>query len=141
MKRTLLLLLLAPCSLLHVHAQKGLNIEAVFNEYATQKNATEVVMRAGRLKQFGLNLFHSIEIKSPSPEEKVRIEKLIKNDARQLAYREETSNHWLYELPASGRTHRYVFYRATDSISLTLIYIEGKADMKRIKSQFLKKKE
>jgi len=50
---------------------------------------------------------------------------------------EESAGHKLYELPQRKGTHYYIFYRCS-SQSLILIYIEGKASLKQIKSQFLK---
>jgi len=121
-----------------VRAQKELAIGAAFDEFAVKKNATEVVMGAGRLKKYNLSLFHSIEIRNPSATDQQRIEKLIQSDAEQAILHEENTSHKLYELPQRKGMHYYIFYRSS-SQSLTLIYIEGKASMKQIESQFLKR--
>jgi len=123
---------------LSVQAQRGLAIGAAFDEYAVQKNATEVVMGAGRLKGYNLSLFHSLEIKNPSDTERQRIEALIQSDAKQAILHEEIATHKLYELPRRKGMHYYIFYRCTKE-SLILIYIEGKASLKQIEAQFLKK--
>lgn len=123
-----------------VQAQKGLAIGAAFEEYAVKKNATEVVMGASRLKKYNLSLFHSLEIKGPSATDRQRIEKLIETDASaaEATPYEETTSHKLYELPQRKGMHYYIFYRCT-SQSLILIYIEGKASLKQIEAQFLKR--
>ena len=53
---------------INAFAQDGLAIEAAFDELATKKNATEVVMRAGKLKKFHLSLFHSLEMVNLAPD-------------------------------------------------------------------------
>ncbi len=137
MKRILLFILM----LLGIHicmlAQKGLAIQSAFDELAVRQNATEVVMGAGKLKKYRLRLFHSLEMKCPSPAERRRIETLVQTDATQAILREETAGHRLYELQQRKGMHYYIFYRCTEQ-SLSLIYIEGKASLKQIKSYFLK---
>lgn len=137
MKRTLfiIIILLGVCSA--VRAQKGLSIQAAFDELAVKKNATEVVMGAGRLKNYKLNFFHSLEIKNPSASEQQRVEALLRADAEHAILHKENGGHKLYELPQRRSMHYYIFYRCT-SQSLILIYIEGKANLKQIESQFLK---
>lgn len=138
MKRLLpiILILLGVC--FDVHAQKGLSIQSAFDELAVRENATEVVMGAGRLKNYKLSLFHSLEIKNPTASEQKRVETLLQKDAEQAILHEETAGHKLYELPGHKGLHYYIFYRCS-SQSLILIYIEGKASLKQIKEQFLKK--
>lgn len=137
MKRILLFILM----LLGIHicmlAQRGLAIQSAFDELAVRQNATEVAMGAGKLKKYRLRLFHSLEMKSPSPVERSRIETLVQTDAAQAILREETAGHRLYELQQRKGMHYYIFYRCTEQ-SLSLIYIEGKASLKQIKSYFLK---
>ena len=137
MKRILLFILM----LLGIHicmlAQRGLAIQSAFDELAVRQNATEVVMGAGKLKKFRLRLFHSLEMKCPSPAERSRVETLVQTDAAQAILREETAGHRLYELQQRKGMHYYIFYRCTEQ-SLILIYIEGKASLKQIKSYFLK---
>ena len=138
MKRLLLLIVILAGVCLGVHAQKGLAIESAFDEFAVKKNVTEVVMGAGRLKKYNLSLFHSIEIKNPSATDRQRIEALLQTDAaKAILCEEENASHKLYELPQHKGMHYYIFYRCTGG-SLILIYIEGKASMKQIESQFLK---
>ena len=138
MKRLLpiILILLGLC--MDVQAQKGLSIQSAFDELAVKQNATEVVMGAGRLKNYKLSLFHSLEIKNPSAIEQQRVEALLRTDVEQAILHEETAGHKLYELPQRKGTHYYIFYRCSNQ-SLTLIYIEGKASLKQIKEKFLKK--
>ena len=140
MKRivSIILILLSVC--IDVHAQKGLAIQSAFDELAVKKNVTEVVMGAGRLKKYKLSFFHSLEIQNPSSNEQQRIEALLQSDAEQAILHEEHSGHKLYELPELKGMHNYIFYRCTNQ-SLTLIYIEGKASLKQIESQFLKSKK
>ena len=138
MKRILLFILIFGSLCIGVQAQEGLAIGAAFDELAVKKNATEVVMGAGRLKKFHLSFFHSLEIKNPSTAEQQRMEALLQTDATQSILHEENTSHKLYELPQRKGMHYYIFYRCS-SQSLTLIYIEGKASMKQIREQFLKK--
>ena len=137
MKRILpvILILLGVC--FELHAQKGLAIQLAFDELAVKQNATEVVMGAGRLKNYKLSFFHSLEIKNPTASEQQRIEALLRTDVERAIMHEESAGHKLYELPQRKGTHYYIFYRCS-SQSLILIYIEGKASLKQIKSQFLK---
>ena len=137
MKRifSIILIILGVC--IDVHAQKGLAIQSAFDELAVKKNVTEVVMGAGRLKKFHLNFFHSLEIKNPSANEQQRIEALLQSDAEQAILHKEHAGHKLYELLERKGMHYYIFYRCSAQ-SLTLIYIEGKANLKQIESQFLK---
>lgn len=137
MKRILLLMLTLLGLCLEIQAQRGLAIQSAFDELAVRQNATEVVMGAGKLKKYRLRLFHSLEMKSPSPVERSRIETLVQTDAAQAILREETAGHRLYELQQRKGMHYYIFYRCTEQ-SLILIYIEGKASLKQIKSYFLK---
>lgn len=137
MKRTLLFIVMFQCLCLGMLAQKGLAVQAAFDELAVEKNATEVLLGAGRLKDYHLSLFHSLEIKRPSASQQQRIEALVQKDAAQALLHEETAGHSLYELPQRKGTHCYIFYRCTDQ-SLILMYIEGKATLKQIKSYFLK---
>ena len=120
-------------------AQKGLAIGTAFDELAVKKNATEVVMGAGRLKKFHLSLFHSLEIKNPTTAEQQRVEALLRTDAAQAILHEETAGHKIYELPGRKGMHRYIFYRCF-SQSIILIYIEGKASLKEIEEQFMRVK-
>lgn len=138
MKRLLPIILILFGLCFEVHAQKGLSIQSAFDELAVKQNATEVVMGAGRLKNYKLSLFHSLEIKNPSAIEQQRVEALLRTDVEQAILHEETAGHKLYELPQRKGTHYYIFYRCSNQ-SLTLIYIEGKASLKQIKEKFLKK--
>ena len=133
---TLILLLLSPH--LGMWAQKGLAIQAAFDELAVKKNATEVVMSGKRLKDFHLSFFHSLEIKNPSAADHQRLSSLVKTDAAQAVTREESSDHKFYELPQRKVNHSYILYRNSGQ-TLTLIYIEGKASLKQIKQYFQKK--
>jgi len=138
MKRRILFLLILLGACLGVQAQKGLSIQKAFDELAVKKNVTEVVMGPGRLKNYNLSYFHSLEIKAPTAEEKDCIETLLKDDAAKAELHEETAEHRLYELPQHKGTHYYIFYRHSPQ-SLILIYIEGKASLKQIESYFRKK--
>lgn len=138
MKRIILFLLVLPGSLLGAWAQKGLAIQTVFDEMAVKKNVTEVVMGPGRLKNYKLSFFHSLEIKAASETERQRIETLMGKDVAGAVLHEETPEHRLYELPQRKGTHYYIFYRCTGQ-TITLIYIEGKASLNQIKNYFQKK--
>ena len=138
MKKILALILLMLNSHFGLWAQKGLAIQAAFDEMAVQKNATEVVMSGKRLKNFRLTFFHSLEMKNPSAADRQRISELVQTDAAQATAKEEVSEHRFYELPQRKGNHSYILYR-TNSNALTLIYIEGKSSLKEIKQYFQKK--
>ena len=91
MKKLLTVILLLLSSHPFLWAQKGLAIQAAFDELAIKKNATEVVMSGKRLKDFHLSLFHSLEIKNPSAADRQRITSLVQTDAAQAITQEETS--------------------------------------------------
>ena len=133
---TLILLLLSPH--LGMWAQKGLAIQAAFDELAVKKNATEVVMSGKRLQNFHLTFYHSLEIKNPSASDCQRISSLVQTDATQSITKEETRDHKFYELPQHKGVHSYILYR-NNGQTLTLIYIQGKASLKQIKQYFHKK--
>lgn len=133
---TLILIILSPH--LGLWAQKGLAIQAAFDELSVKKNATEVVMSGKRLKDFHLSFFHSLEIKNPSANDQQRIALLVQTDAAQAILREETPGHSFYELPQRKGNHNYILYRQSGT-AITLIYIEGKASLNQIKSYFQKK--
>lgn len=138
MKKLLTLILLSLSPHIGLWAQKGLAIQAAFDEMAVKKNATEVVMSGKRLKNFHLSFFHSLEIKDPSTADHHHISSLVQTDAAQAVTREETSEHKFYELPQRKGNHSYILYRNSGQ-TLTLIYIEGKASLKQIKQYFQKK--
>lgn len=138
MNRILLLILILVGVGIDVRAQKNLAIGTAFDELAVKQNVTEVVMGAGRLKKYHLNFFRSLEIKNPTPNEQQRIETLLQSDVAQAITNEENGGHKFYELPSRKGMHYYIFYRCSGH-SLILIYIEGKATLKQIKEQFLKK--
>jgi hypothetical protein len=121
-------------------AQKGLAIQAAFDELAVKKNATEVVMTGKKLKEFHLSLFHSLEIKNPASADRQRISQFVQTDAKQAVTAEETPGHRFYELPQRKGSHTYILLRDNSS-TLTLIYIEGKASLRQIKQYFQKKQQ
>ena len=138
MKKLLTIILLLLSLHLSLWAQKGLAIQAAFDELAVRKNATEVVLSGKRLKNFHLSLFHSLEIKNPSAADRQHISLLVQADAAQAITKEETPVHSFYELPQRKGMHSYILYR-NNGQALTLIYIEGKASLKQIKQYFQKK--
>ena len=138
MKKILTIILLLLSLHLSLWAQKGLAIQAAFDELAVRKNATEVVLSGKRLKNFHLSLFHSLEIKNPSAADRQHISLLVQADAAQAITKEETPAHGCYELSQHKGMHTYILYR-NNSQTLTVIYIEGKASLKQIKQYFQKK--
>ncbi|MCR4593324.1 MAG: DUF6108 family protein [Bacteroidaceae bacterium] len=139
MKKIIVLILIMLSPHIGLWAQKGWSVQVAFDEFSVKKNATEVVMSGKRLKDFHLNYFHSLEIKNPSVSDRQRITSLVKADAAQAITKEENSGHRFYELPNKSQ-HAYILYRDNGS-TLTLIYIEGKANLKQIKQYFQKKQK
>ena len=139
MKKIIVLILIMLSPHIGLWAQKGFSVQVAFDEFSVKKNATEVVMSGKRLKDFHLSYFHSLEIKNPAASDRQRITSLVKADAAQAITQEENSGHRFYELPNKSQ-HAYILYRDNGS-TLTLIYIEGKANLKQIKQYFQKKQK
>lgn len=139
MNRTvsLIMAILLSCTL--TWAQKGLAIQQAFDELAVRDNATEVVMSQGRLKDFRLSFFHSLEVKAPTDAERHCMERCLQADATKALQREEGQTHQFYEMPQQKGLHRYILYRRSDK-AVTLIYLEGKATLRQIKTFFQKNK-
>lgn len=135
MKRILFVILALVVFPLTILAQEGLAIQEAFSRLAVRRNATEVVMSSGRLKEYRLSYFHSLEIADPQASERKFVEDQVKADAAHAVLREETASHSFYEMPPRKGTHRYILYRYRGQ-TLTLIYLEGKASLAQIKSFF-----
>lgn len=138
MKRTSSLILTLLCCCTLALAQKGLTIQTAFDELAVRENVTEVVMNSSKLKEYRLSFFHSIEVKTPSAAERQQIEMCVKADAANAILSEEGGTHRFYEMTQQKGLHRYILYRRDGQV-LTLIYLEGKATLKQIKTYFQKK--
>lgn len=143
MKRLLLtlgFLLLAVHGLL---AQQ-LRIDRVFQQYSVQENAREVVMSGKTVKKdYRITLFHSLDLSKPSAREVADVESAVEHDTRKTLEREEKRSRdgqlqsGFYALKGKKRLRRYIFYRrGADKVSV--IYIEGRATMKEMKSMFKK---
>ena len=143
MKRLLLtlgFLLLAAHGLL---AQQ-LRIDQVFRRYSAQENAREVVMSGKSVKKdYHITLFHSLDLTKASAREVADVESAVEHDTREALEREEKRSRegllqsGFYALNGKKHLRRYIFYRrGADKVSV--IYIEGSATMKEMKSMFKK---
>lgn len=131
-------------TILPVLAQEDMAISRAFSKYAVLQNATEVILSGKRLQPYKMQLFHSLQLSKPTAHQLKDIQQMVAEDTRQTLMHDESQNSngsaltVTYQLVPKRRTKRYIFLRQ-DSEKLTLIYIEGKAEMSDLKAFFKKK--
>ncbi len=153
MKRTTKLLstlAVALATTVPLHAQEGLHVATAFGgTFQKQKDATEVLLRGNRLKQFNLSLYRSLSVNATSSNV-LYMERIVKADGKSAVDKEMNTRggritYALYQLKPEDGQRRYIFYRneaasaqkpATPKI--TLIYMEGKASIEALKRSFAK---
>ncbi len=123
-------------------AQSDLAIQEAFRTYGVRSDATEVIIEGHRLKPYRLSRFHSLEIKSPPPACVKAVEQMVQSDTQHSLHSEGrlgqgTNGSAFFEIPCRRHQHAYIFYRLTEQ-KLVLIYIEGQAGLKELKSNFKK---
>ena len=148
MKRILILLfILLPATLA---AQQGLHIASLFGKespLAKRKDVTTILLSGKQVRTYNLTLFRSVQVGQPPAADIQQFEKAIKADIasskdKQIMRRGERIYYifcQLSDLP--GGIHRYIIYRNKGAShdggkDLHLIYIEGKATAKELKSMF-----
>lgn len=139
----LLLLLGTPL----LHAQKGLEVNKLFEGHALDKaRCVETYVQGRRLAEYQLSLFRSLRL-TPTVAELSAIEDCIRKDAATAEEKEtEMRNgrliYALLRLPhTSPKRHRYVGFLKAGSqsdASVTIVYMEGEADVNRLKQIFRK---
>lgn len=146
MKRLLSIVCLALLFALSASAQEGLQINGIFNAgYRTRKDATEVLLRGDRLREYGLKYFRSLTF-NPTYTELAAVERRVKADAAGAVDSESATMgkhlyYGIFQLKPRGRVQRYIFYRnnglgKSGKRGVTLIYMEGKTTLAELKRNF-----
>lgn len=145
----MLLACAAFCSLPAV-AQDGLGVQQLFDaRFKSNANSTVVYMKGRAIREYGLTLFRSITLPGSSSDVKV-VEEVVKKDAtkalsKEVAFKNGRQYYGFYAFrPVKKGINRYLFYRnnalgETDNTSMTLIYMEGEANMAQLRKTFGKK--
>ena len=148
MKRILILLfILLPATLA---AQQGLHIATLFGKdspLAKRQDVTTILLSGKQVRTYNLTLFRSMQVGQPTAADIQQFEKTLKADIasskdKQIMRRGERIYYifcQLSDLP--GGIHRYIIYRNKGAShdggkDIHLIYIEGKATAKELKSMF-----
>lgn len=152
MKRSLFIIL--TCLLAHTAAmaQKGLNINHLFNEnlitdeWVTQElnGKTEIIVTGKKAKEMGLTTYHSISLNSGKKQERESIEALVLKDGAQaldkdVEYRNGQLYYGFFTLKPNKQNKRYIFYlnqnlaRKIPRNIVTVIYMEGKKSPEEVK--------
>lgn len=124
-------------------AQKGLNINNLFDgRYRDDSRVTETVIEGGNLKDYGLDIYHSLTL-TDAPDEAASIEALVSRDGsnaidREISYRDGGLYYAFYELkPLSMLYRRYLFYlnqHKGKGNKIIVIYLQGTASKDKIKT-------
>lgn len=144
-------ILLASAALCHlpVVAQEDLSVRHLFDAcFKSNASATIVYMKGREIRKYGLTMFRSITLRGTSPDVKI-VEEAVKQDAakalsKEMAIKGGRLYYGFYAFrPVKKDVNRYLFYRNnalgdTDNTSMTLIYMEGEADMAQLRKTFEK---
>ena len=143
MKRTTIIILTCLLTSMAAMAQKGLNINRLFDgRFKKSTGATEIIVTGSQAREIGLVIYHSLSVTDKGQAELV--ESLVVKDGVQAADKEvEFRNGQLYygfyTMKKKKGDNRYIFYlnqnlaRKSPKNVVTLIYMEGPADPERIK--------
>lgn len=148
MKHRTLIFLLAIQLALPLCAQSGLHVSALFEgQYRNRNDATEVIMKGKRIRQYKLTLFRSLTLNTRTVNTQ-EIERLVRADAANALDKEAGMKggrlyYGFYRLRPVGHTNRYLFYRNNalkpgggHNATLTIIYLEGTASIEELKKLF-----
>jgi len=143
---SLILCLTLLCLPQHLFAQKGLNINEVFELYGKSKNAVMVKMSGEILEDYDFSLFKSITIKNdPSAADFVR-KCLAKDEKGAKKIKQVVSNGVVtsiyLQLPPKHEDNRLVLFNEQfkPARQLVLIYIESENESEDILRLLLKRK-
>lgn len=140
--RDLVLTIMLLFSAMQAAAQSDFAIGELFDgRFRNNPNAVETVISGDILKDTGLTLFRSIQIKNATEADANIFSSLVKRDSAKALSREEKSvgnvlQGAFYELPPKGATRRYLIYinrkqKGKDKIMLG--YLEGKVSPEEVK--------
>lgn len=142
MKRLLLTACLTIAAIAAAMAQKGLNINNLFDgRYTDNDRVAETFVEGGALTDYNVDLYHSLTL-TDQPDQAAAIEALVKRDGvkatdREVSYRDGGLYYAFYELtPRNLIAKRYIFYlnqHRGSGNKIILIYIEGSASRDKIK--------
>lgn len=139
--RHLVILCIVLMSALGVSAQKGLNINELFDgRYRDNKAATETIIKGETLRKYSLDTYHALTL-TAMPEAAQEIERLVTKDgagalSREVSYRQGHLYFGFYRLPNSNDNRRYLFYlnqNLNKGNKIILIYLDGLADTETVK--------
>ncbi len=129
-----------------IHAQEGLRIQTIFEQYGKQKGATMVVLSGETLNNYRLNSYRSITLKY----DKTMLDEIqqsLEADKQQARQIKEVINDGIvtsgyYQLLGEkNRINRYILFKIGNEGTLTLIYMEGGADSEAlINKMFIQRK-
>ena len=144
--RLLFLHLLLTVSVMTIHAQEGLRIQTIFEQYGKQKGATMVVLSGETLNNYRLNSYRSITMKY----DKTMLDEIqqsLEADKQQARQIKEVINDGIvtsgyYQLSGEkNRISRYILFKIGKEGTLTLIYMEGGVDSEAlINKMFIQRK-
>lgn len=149
--RHILIIFTAICAILPATAQKGLNINELFDgQFREDKNAVETLISGDALADYDLNYYHSLSL-SENPALADRLESLVLKDGatavdKEVSYRGGKLYYAFYTLPPVKNKvgiamNRYIFYinqYAVGRDGIILIYLSGIASRDQVK-KLLKK--
>ena len=126
-------------------AQKGLNVNAIFEKYHNSKNAVEVIVKGKQLRGYNISYFHSITI-TGTDAELLALEQAVMHDAAKAKESESGKigghlYYGFYRFNGGNDDYRYIIFRNRSLKKgavndATIIYIEGSASMNELKTKF-----
>ena len=143
MKRTTIIILACLLTSMAAMAQKGLNINRLFDgRFKKSTGATEIIVTGYQAREIGLVIYHSLSVTDKNQAELV--ESLVVKDGvqavdKEVEFRNGQLYYGFYTMKKNKSDNRYIFYlnqnlaRKSPKNVVTLIYMEGPADSERIK--------
>lgn len=127
-KTTILTIVLLMTAVLGSHAQTGLKVEEVFQQYGHAKGCKMVIMNHARLRGYQLDVYKSLTFRRGAS----HIATLLNEDRRAAKKIQEVVENGqiisgYYQMPPLPKTaNRYVLFSYNDHDGGVVIYIEGK---------------
>ena len=143
MRRTTIIILTCLLTSMAAMAQKGLNINRLFDgRYKKAAGATEIIVTGRQAHEIGLTIYHSVSVTDKTQAE--IIENLVVKDGvqavdKEVEYRNGQLYYGFYTMPRYKHGNRYIFFlnqnlaRKSPKNVVTLIYMEGDASAEKIK--------
>ena len=143
MKRITTIILTCLLTTMAAVAQKGLNIDRLFDgRFKNAAGATEIIVTGSQAQEIGLTVYHSVSVTDKAQAE--IIENLVAKDGSQavekeVEYRNGQLYYGFYTMQTLKRKNRFIFFlnqnlaRKSPKNNVTLIYMEGQASAEKIK--------